>query len=147
MPEQFVIPQAIDAEAKIMGPVTARQFVILIVRTLVGAVIYLLADFTLFMILVTPVAGIGLVLAFVRINGQNFHYFLLNIVMTWRKPKIRIWLKTHTDEYLKQVMYHEAPPPVAAFEKKSFTSTSRLNELSLIVNTGGTYRPEDDSVL
>ncbi len=147
MPEQFVIPQAVDAESKIMGPVTARQFVILVVTALIGAIIYLIADFTLFIILVTPVAGVGLTLAFVRINGQAFHFFMLNIAMSWRKPSTRVWLKINSDEYLKQLLHREIPPPIVHAAKKDFTSVSRLNELSLIVNTGGSYRPEDDSVL
>lgn len=130
-----------------MGPVTARQFVILVVTTLVAAMIYLLADFTLFCILATPVAGIGLTIAFVKINGQHFHFFALNIIQTWRKPKLRVWLRLQPDDVLKQYIHREGPAPKAQIVKKDFIGSSRLNELSLIVNTGGTYRPEDDDVL
>ena len=35
MPEKFVVPQFIDNEDKILGPITVRQFLILLVATFV----------------------------------------------------------------------------------------------------------------
>lgn len=147
MPQQFVVPQFIDSEASIIGPVTVRQFLILIVTTLICAIFYMLADFTLFLILASPVAIIGLVIAFVKINGQNFHFFILNMLQTWRKPRLRVWQRQLSEDDLRRFVKIKPPEPKAAFERKHFVNSSRLNELSLIVNTGGTYRPEADDVL
>lgn len=144
MPSQFVVPQFIDAEAHILGPVTARQFVILLVTAIVIAITYVLTSYLLFIILMLLEAGIGLIIAFVKINGQNFHYFLLNIIMTLRKPGVRVWGRQLTDEYLKLLMHTEAPPPVVRAPHKEFISSRRLSELSLVVNTGGVYRPDED---
>ncbi len=147
MPQQFVVPQFIDAEAKLLGPITARQFVILLVTTLLGAIVYGLADRTLFIIIASPIALIGLTLAFVKVNGQNFHFFMLNIIMTFRKPRLRVWSRILDPEYLKQFVNKEIVIPKKIIPHKEFVRSSRLNELSLIVNTGGEYRPDADDVV
>lgn len=140
---QFVVPQFIDVEDKIFGPVTARQFVILLVAGLVLFLAYKLADFALFIFLLCVIGGSSLIVAFVKINGQAFHYFLLNIIQTVRRPSLRIWNKTYTaadirrlrDES-KMVVFEEAKP----IKRYSY---SRIRDLSLTVNTGGYYQAEE----
>ena len=48
--QQFVVPQFIDVEDKVIGPVTVRQFLILLVGGGVLFIAYRLSDFTLFLI-------------------------------------------------------------------------------------------------
>lgn len=147
MPQQFVVPQFIDSEPKLLGPITPRQFAILFVTVMLGAVLKLALPFGWFIAASIPLAGAGLTLAFVKINGQSFHYFLLNIVQTWRKAKIRTWQKNMTDEYLRQFIHHEEKKEEVHAERKQFVGSGRLNELSLIVNTGGAYRPESEDIV
>ena len=147
MPQQFVVPQFIDAEPKLLGPVTPRQFIILFATVLVCALMKVILPFWAFILVSVILAGLGLTLAFVKINGQSFHYFLLNMLQTMRKPKIRVWQKDLSDAYLRQFIQREEIIVATKFERKQFVCVSRLNELSLIVNTGGVYRPERDDVL
>lgn len=147
MPQQFVVPQFIDAEPKLLGPVTPRQFIILFVGVLLSALMKVLLPFWAFIVVTVIIAGLVLTLAFVKINGQSFHYFLLNMLQTFRKPSIRVWKKDLSDAYLRQFIQREEIKVETKFERKDFIGTSRLNELSLIVNTGGAYRPEHDDVL
>lgn len=140
---QFVVPQFIDVEDKIFGPITTRQFLIVLVAGLILFICFKLADITLFIFLAAVIGGAALVLAFVKINGQAFHYFLLNIVQTLRRPSLRIWNKLYTDkqlqEYIKMsnVAVAEAPAPIQRI------SYNRIRDLSLIVNTGGYFKPEE----
>jgi hypothetical protein len=147
MPQQFVVPQFIDSEPKLLGPVTPRQFLILFVAVLLSALMKVLLPFWAFILVTVILAGMSLTLAFVKINGQSFHYFLLNMVQTWRKPKIRVWNKNLTDDYLRQFIQREEIKKEEKHEHKQFIGKSRLNELSLIVNTGGAYRPESDDIV
>lgn len=147
MPQQFVVPQNIDAEPKLLGPITPRQFLIIFAAVLLCALLKALLSFALFIVASIPIAIIALVVAFVKINGQSFHYFLLNIIQTFKKPKIRVWKKNLSDEYLRQFILKEEKKVEEKFARKEFVGTSRLNELSLIVNTGGAYRPESDDIL
>lgn len=147
MPQQFVVPQNIDSEPKLLGPITPRQFLIIFAAVLLCALLKVLLSFVLFVVASIPIAIIALVVAFVKINGQSFHYFILNLIQTLKKPKIRVWKKDLSDDYLRQFVQKEAKKEEEKFVRKEFVGTSRLNELSLIVNTGGAYRPESDDIL
>lgn len=143
MPEQFVVPQFIDAEDKIFGPVTARQFIILMVAGLTCFALFKLLSFVTFLIVGIPLICLAGIVAFVKINGQAFHYFFLNLLQTLKKPKLRVWQKVYLDAELKELIGQKVPPPPVHFTRKEFTATSRLQELTLVVNTGGVYRPEE----
>jgi hypothetical protein len=147
MPQQFVVPQNIDSEPKLLGPITPRQFLIIFAAVLFCALLKALLSFALFVAASIPVAIIALVVAFVKINGQSFHYFVLNIIQTFKKPKVRVWQKNLTDDYLRQFTQKEVKKEEQKFVRKEFVGKSRLNELSLIVNTGGAYKPESDDIL
>jgi len=141
--QQFVVPQFIDVEDKILGPITVRQFVILLVAGLLDALIYRFADFTLFLILGIIITISAVVLAFVKVNGQPFHYFLLNLIQTLKKPALRIWNKELTEAEIRALIATPPPPPEKPLVAKRLPGATRLSEISLIVNTGGAYKPEE----
>ena len=141
--EQFVVPQFIDNEDKIMGPLTGRQFIITLVLFMLLAVMWKLLPIVWFAVTGVPLFAFGVILAFVKVNGQPFHLFLLNLTQTLRKPRLRVWDKRLTDA---EVRWHltkvaVAPPPPRA--RKAMANASRLQELTLVVNTGGVYKPEE----
>ena len=143
--EQFTVPQFIDIEDKIFGPITVRQFIILLVGTLLIALSYRIFDFLLFVVVALAIFGISTTFAFVKINGAPFHYFVLNIIQTFKKPRLRVWSK---DDTLVHTLELETPLAAAApASPHAAYSASRLNELSLIVDTQGSYQGEaDDNV-
>lgn len=143
MPDQFVVPQFIDAEDKIFGPITARQFIILMIAGLIDFGLFKLLTFVQFLLIGIPIIIIAGIFAFTKINGQSFHYFILNIIQTFKKPKLRVWDKRYSDSELKVFMKQTPPEPPKVSVRKTPVSVSRLNELSLVVNTGGIYRPEE----
>jgi len=140
---QFVVPQFIDVEDKILGPITTRQFAILMITGLVMFIIYKILYIWYALAIDVTLLGMALVVAFVRINGQPFHYFLLNFVQTFRRPGIRVWNKDLTDAEIIALAKVEIPPPPPPKVYKEAPTTSRLSELALVVNTGGVYHPED----
>lgn len=142
--QQFVVPQFIDVEDKIFGPITTRQFLILLIA---GGIIFLakkFADLALFAVIIALVGGSALVLAFVKINGQTFHYFLLNIGQTAKKPGLRIWSKKLPDDELNYLRKLGNDEVVVAPPAKRQVHRSHIRDLSLLVNTGGFYKPDDD---
>ncbi len=136
---QFVVPQFIDVEDKIFGPITTRQFLILFVAGLIMFIVFKLADTALFIFLFLIIVGFALVLAFVKINGQFFHYFLLNICQSMLRPSIRIWFKLYSDVELNAFRKQEK---AVVTEKKVMVAPThtRIRDLSLMVNTGGYYK-------
>lgn len=141
--QQFVVPQFIEVEDKIFGPITTRQFLILLAAGLVIFVAYKYADFALFVTALAVVGGLALTFAFVRVNGQTFHYFLLNILQTLRRPSLRVWNKFYGKEELNYLRAQEAPE-AAVKEGRKPIKGEHIRNLALVVNTGGFYRPEDD---
>ncbi|MFH1947397.1 MAG: PrgI family protein [Candidatus Magasanikbacteria bacterium] len=142
--QQFVVPQFIDVEDRIFGPITVRQFLILLAAGLFIFIAYKLADFTLFLVLTVIVGSLTLVFAFVRINGQDFHYVILNIIQTIRHPSLRIWRKDYSKkelDYLRKQKVEE----VVVEEVVKRAKASHIRDLALIVNTGGFYKPEDNN--
>jgi len=142
--EQIVVPQFLDAEDKIFGPITVRQFIELMIAGMLCFVFYRIFDFSLFVVASLLVIFIALVIAFVKINGQSFHYFALNFIQTFRNPKLKVWRKRITAAQimaeLKKPQELKVSPPRAP--RQPLTS-SRLSELALIIDTGGVYRGEN----
>ncbi len=142
---QFVVPQFLDVESKIIGPITARQFLIMLGVLLVEFIIYrVFLNIFIVLALGVPILAIGLMFSFAKVNGQPFHFIVLNFIQTFRKPHLRIWDKTLSDTdirvFLQNVEEEVAPPPV----RKAPIERSRLNELTLVVNTGGVYASDED---
>lgn len=140
MNNRFVVPQFIDVEDKIFGPITTRQFVIMLVAGLILFVAFKLADTPLFIFLAVTIGGFALILAFVKINGQPFHLFILNIIQTLRRPSLRIWNKLYNSkelDELRRVVKIETAEPTKAVPRLSY---NRIRDLSLVVNTGGYYK-------
>ena len=144
--QQFVVPQFIEVEDKIFGPITIRQFLILLVAGVVIFLGYRFGDFATFLLVLVVMGGLALVFAFVKINGQTFHYFILNILQTTRRPSLRVWNKNYSKkelEYLRKGGVEEVP--VEAVAKKE-VKRERIRDLALLVNTGGFYRPEESDI-
>lgn len=141
--QQFVVPQFIDVEDKVIGPITVRQFIILLASGGIEFIAWKASDFTLFLLITVMNAFLTMLFAFIKINGRPVHYLFFNIIQTLRRPNLRTWHKEMNEKELKiylQVKVDEvfkAPPP------KEFTGTSRLAELALIVDTGGVYEGEE----
>ncbi|MBU1036818.1 PrgI family protein [Patescibacteria group bacterium] len=138
--QQFTVPQFIEVEDKIIGPITVRQFIIMIIGGLFMFLEYKLSDFVLFLILAIPTFVIFGTFAFLKINGMPFQYFVLNVVETLKKPKIRVWLKEIITPTVKKKNKEEHPIESLPIEKP--LTKSRISDISLIVDTGGIYKGE-----
>jgi hypothetical protein len=141
--QQFIVPQFIDVEDKIFGPITTRQFLIILVAGIIIFFAYRFGDFSMFIFSLAFFGGLALMFSFVKVNGQVFHFFLLNIIQSLRRPSLRIWRKEYDKKdlnYLRKQTIEEK----AIIEKKKPVQKTRIRDLSLLVNTGGFYRPEDE---
>lgn len=138
-----MVPQFIDVEDKIIGPISARQFIILLAMLLLVTLEFKIFTLGKFLLSGLPTIALAITFSFVRINGQPFHVFLLNMVQTFRKPRLRVWDKSLIDPEVRQFMKTEEAPAASVHVAKAPATASRLAELTLIVNTGGVYNPDD----
>lgn len=138
MQNRFLVPQFLDIEPRIIGPVTIRQFLIMMYAAFVAFIIWKLLSDTY------QNTALGLmffhtillvILAFLKVNGQSFHYFILNIVRTFKKPRLRIWTKLKVSALPKEDVIEEK----LKHPTKALPAKSHLSDLSLMVDTGGAY--------
>lgn len=137
---KYVVPQFIDVESKILGPITTRQFIIALVGGMVGFFAYKFSDFSLFVVEAIIILAIVIVFGFVKVNGSPFYVFLLNYISTLKEPSLRIWRKDVTIISEEKINDKEMKETVSIARRK--LPRSRLSELSLIIDTGGSYHGE-----
>ncbi len=144
MPEKFVVPQFIDSEDKILGPITVRQFLLCLGATFLVFLEYKLLTFFAFIPAVILTAGITILFAFVKINGAPFHIFFANALQTSLRAKLRVWNKELKDAELRTLMKKPPQVVIVASQAKPRPESTRLRDLALTVNTGGVYNIEEE---
>lgn len=143
--QQYTIPQFIDVEDKIIGAITVRQFIIMLVGGFFIFLSFRFLRFDYFIGAAIVILFVVAILGFFKVNGRPFHYFMLNFIQTNMRPRVRVWLKDLRIEELR-LLLHAKPQVHVSVEiplKHSLRGSS-LSELSLIVDTGGTYQGEDN---
>jgi hypothetical protein len=73
--EQVTVPQFLEVEDQIIGPISVRQFIEMLIGAMVVFICYKFFDFFLFVVTGVPVFMITAIFAFAKINGQPFHFF------------------------------------------------------------------------
>jgi hypothetical protein len=141
---QYKIPQNVDVEDKVVGPLTLRQFGVLLAAGFIVFFLYTILghDLLLFVAAAFPFVAIGLAFAFLRINERSMETFILAAGTTLFRPRKRIWKQVPDLRPLR-----EAPPaPVRPEEYRPPSAEevhSKLEELSTIVDTRGWGRPDE----
>lgn len=93
---QFSVPQFIDVRDKIFGPLTLQQFLYIVAAVGLGLLEYFTLPVTAFVILIIPTAAILGALAFYKINGRPFYFFLVNGFNFLIHPTNRLWKRDPT---------------------------------------------------
>jgi hypothetical protein len=139
---RYIVPQFIDSEDKIFGPVTVRQFLVCTLGGLLIFASYKLSDFSLFIFQTFFVGTFTIVIAFVKINGKKFHNFFIDLLnFLFKTPKLSIWQKKENAMPEKRLKGEEKKDDYV-FEPKNLPRT-KLSEISLIIDTGGAYIGEE----
>ena len=99
---RFQVPQFIEVEDKIFGPLTLKQFIYL---TGAGGVVFILwRMFPLFVaiIIATPIIGLALALAFYKINRRPFVFVLESAFKYMLSNRLYIWKSKDIKQMQKQ---------------------------------------------
>jgi hypothetical protein len=128
---RFTVPQFIEKETPIVGPLTFKQFIFVAAG---GAICFFLyfnlgkINFSLFLLISVFVMAISLALAFLQIGGRPLPTVLVNFLKFATTPKTYLWRK-------KEI-------PVKILRKESKESTAGIAEktqLSKIKSSKGLY--------
>ena len=95
---QFRVPQFIDLEDKVFGPLTLKQFGYVVGAGGLSFIIWTLIPIKIIAVLIIiPVAGLFLALAFAKFNNRSFGEVLENAfsyytgikIYTWKQPDLQ----------------------------------------------------------
>lgn len=123
---QYQVPQFIEVEDKIFGPLTFKQFVYLVGSA--GFAFFIFKTFPLFLavLIIIPIGGLGLALAFYKINNKPFIFVLEAAFRYVLGAKLYIWKKEVRQKNEKRVL-EELPGHQVRIPK---LSNSRLDDIS-----------------
>ena len=88
---EFSIPQFIEKEAKIVGPLTFKQFGFLGLAVLVSVALFFLLPKTVFLVLSPVLVGGAAALAFYKKEGVPLPDLIIGFFSFMLKPKIYLW--------------------------------------------------------
>jgi len=101
---QFQVPQFIDIEDKIFGPLTAKQFFYILGG---GALIFLMYVFLrlwLVILLGLPVAAFSAALAFFKINGQPFIKIVGSALTFASSSRLYLWRREQPKKIEEEIL-------------------------------------------
>jgi hypothetical protein len=122
---RFQVPQFIEVEDKIFGPLTFKQFIYLSgAGGITVAAFSFLPKFFAFLIS-APIVVLGLALAFYKINNRPFIFMVESFFKYFSKERLYIWKKT--DKKPIKTKDGEVANPMVYIPK---LSNSKLKDLS-----------------
>lgn len=135
---RFQVPQFIERETKILGPLSFRQFIFVGIAGTIIFVLYFALAKTNFLafVSITVLLVIGsLALAFIRIGGKSLSETMGNVIIFFASSKIYLWKKKGIAPRLIKIdkgpkEEKEADEPVLKMRGKG-----RLEKLSIHIET------------
>ncbi len=110
---QFQVPQFIEVEDKIFGPLTIRQFIYIAGGAGMGYICYALLPLILAIPAIGAVGTLTFLLAFYKYNNRPFIYFVESAFKYRTNNRLYIWKK-------------DQPTPKAQEEKKKAADQPKL---------------------
>jgi hypothetical protein len=129
---RFVVPQFIEVEDKVVGPLTFKQGAYIIGAG--GVALMLLTQFGFFwaMVLGSPLYALAGALAFVKFNNRPFSAVLYSLFTYGTRKKLYLWKKTEPEEHTEILSTSKDTQDVENNIEQTVrgTTQSRLKELA-----------------
>lgn len=128
---RFQVPQFIEFENKIFGPLSFRQFIYLAGGAGIIFIVYIIFPFFITVMLAVPIGAFAVALSFYKVNNRSFAAVTESAIKYFRSPKIYIWKKekfampSTIDKLTKHEMHIKIDPDLVPKLNKS-----KLKELS-----------------
>lgn len=133
----YKVPQDVEAEDKLVGPLSFRQFVYLIIAFVAATLAFFMFQvFPLLAVIPLPVALIFGILALPLRKDQPMETYVLALLRFYLKPKQRLWNPDGTISYVEIT----APKVVERHLAKDFgaeTASERLDYLARVIDSRG----------
>ncbi len=134
---QYQVPQFIEVEDKIFGPLTFKQFAYLAGAGGVSLILFTFLPTWLAAILSLPFVALGIALAFYKVNDRPFVVALELAVKYYLGGKLYLWKQRPSASAEREVPGAPAAPSPALVPK---ISESKLKDLAWSLNIKDTSR-------
>ena len=88
---EFTVPKFIEKEAKIIGPLTFKQFLCLVIPGATVFIAYYTLPVAITIFLAIILMGMGLAFAFYKPGGRSFPLVMKNFVTFYPSSKLYVW--------------------------------------------------------
>lgn len=132
---EYQVPQFIEVEDKIFGPLTLKQFLYLAGAGGLAAGLILYMPLVIGVMLALPIIGLGVGLAFYKVNGKPLIDLIEAGLNFYISRRLYLWKKEPKGpEALPKVSVDSTMAEAAARQKLDLT-TSRLKDLALSLDS------------
>lgn len=132
---KFEVPQFIDVEDKIFGPLTFKQFIYLVGGAGLAYTSYRLVPFPFWIIVAPAFAVFGLLLAFYKINNRPFIEIAQSYISFKLKGKLYIWRRAPA----KPMMVAKPVETTSTSESTKPITVDRIKSLAQNLDILDTY--------
>ncbi|HPX94695.1 MAG TPA: PrgI family protein [Candidatus Moranbacteria bacterium] len=139
------VPQHIDVEDKIVGPLTAKQLGWVVALGIILLILWNMLPKILFFIVGVPLVIIFLALAFYKPYGQPLGSFVIFGIMYFFRPKVYFWKRTPQKEI--KLTQKSIVAPKTQPVSKSIDSDSLKNLAQLLDSEGMHYNEKVEEIL
>jgi hypothetical protein len=134
---RFQVPQFIEVEDKIFGPLTLKQFIYIAGGAGLSVLFYIFLPAYASILLIVPTMAFAGALAFFKINNKPFITMVEAAFKYTKNPKLYIWIKEE-NEAVEAKKEEAAENPMAYIPK---LSNSKLKELTWSLDTKESLNP------
>lgn len=127
---RYQVPQFIEIEDKIFGPLTLKQFIYLAGGGGICLILFTLLPLYLTFLLGLPVVAVSLGLAFYKVNGRPLIVAIEHAVIYLLGNKLYLWKPRSTD----RPPTGQVPPVTSVLPVVPKLSESRLKDLAWSLN-------------
>ena len=129
---QFRVPQFIDMEDKVVGPLTLKQFGYIIGAGGLSFIIWTFIPIKFIaVIIIIPVAGLFIALAFVKYNNRTFGELLESAFAYYTGAKIYTWKQPIPEANTQEAHIDQIVADTTKQMIISKTDRDRIHDLSL----------------
>ncbi len=136
---QYKVPQDVQREDQIIGPLTMRQIAIVGVGGGLAYMIYIQLSKSYFAEIWLPpvfiISALTLALAFLKIHGLPFHQFILHYIEYKFLTKKRIWIQKTANPYMTPQMKKDTKKKMSELKKDANKKNQKsIKDLVKILN-------------
>ena len=141
---QYKVPQNVETEDKILGPLSVKQFIYVIIALMWAFLMWRIfsAYIIVALIFAFPVTGFFLLLGFGQREGVPFEDYVVAFIRFLIVPRKRMWIKDDS----KEVIVKDVEKPKDEFALGKNVSSGQLKKLANIIDTRGNYKDPSISI-